>query len=358
VNHLTRTEIKTKLFSNDNITIQLLLPRTKSSIFVKITDILSSRDTSIFWAQLPLSRNPTEAMKNLKEPVSAFNFYSNYLQDVSPDRAAMADLLFAYESHSRKLSNNLNKKLLVQAEVLGNYGSKSVSDFLAKVEQQFAEKVNDCFGSFICVTQSLMSFAELHKLSLEFRQSCSQQFRIEQSRLGIDGSDPSELDTIRTLQHFLLGSRCRSQKSVTSYVMAYTAASIVAKDTEMAALQMIGLCCSRKALMNFAKTWLHYDKDSKDNKINAKIKATLSQSKFVVSVYDNCQGNMRIIQRGGHTSQFTKGTVQAVVQTSGEDKIPARVVEVPITFVDQQLPSTDGMHHFESIKTPHGKSFP
>jgi hypothetical protein len=159
-------------------------------------------------------------------------------------------------------------------------------------------------------------------------------------------------ESIRVLQHFLLGSRCRSQKSISSYALSYTAASIAAKDTEMAALQMIGLCCSRKSINNYAKEWFQYEPKAPDNKIFSKMKLALSPSLFTLSVYDNCQGNQRIIQRAGHTSDFTKGTVQAIVKTSLIE-IPKRSMVVPITYIDQVIPSTAGMFPFEALKNTH-----
>ena len=99
----TKPEIKYYVLDRGNAQVSLRFALTGVDFSISLRDVVLHRDRCWFWAELPMSRNMVDAFEGYSSRESILHLYNQLQSEVFGDRAAMLDVLHAYESKDRAL---------------------------------------------------------------------------------------------------------------------------------------------------------------------------------------------------------------------------------------------------------------
>jgi hypothetical protein len=375
------------LLGNGNEQIMFLCPTCTStdvdaSITIKWRDFFFNKLSLMLFGSIPWQRSFRQVFSKLG-PNTKLDLFRQLADEVRFDVALSFDLCSCYETHSVQQDTAEFKRKVV------DLAPRSIADFISEglvgksidtldemVNASIQQEVEKCYGSFVSWTDSVIDDSVVDSL---VTRACELvpgvfdciQFLLGHSRVQAWESRKHRLVYFRRSAFFQLLGLCRMRNNHRFVWWGIINSAIYYQSSSRALVSSIsnffGLTCTFNTLIRHTQAYCEPSAFRKRvvDALGSQV-VTLSFSgddgtafynttfSVTILVFDNTQKNYRFKwQRGGNSSFFLKLTSSMFWKLWHGSWVntplpPTSQLCVPLTYVDQAIPSPIGMPNYES----------
>lgn len=344
---------------NDSIQVEYLFINPVIRIELQWKELHDNPTTIAVWAQLPHQRNFYSTLRQKNSEEALEKLLSRLLLEVSGDRFMTRDLLSAYKIACNGINSKVEQDSNLPQESTAKETLAQEASVLEHIEKVCRERILGTFGTFVSLVTPILSHEDILGMIDCLQRSAPDTYNSIGESLGYSQKanfSKSKHMLFRfeynTLLQFIVRSRVKNDHVAPSFGNIIAASAFRKSHSEQSRKVPIAL-----GIETHPDTLSRHLKDVATPEYTLdKIRQNLYEGKHLrvsIAVFDNAQKGKRLkFQRGGKSSNYLVATAAMMVEpvlrlsdTLGNFDAPQ--ARVPMTYIDQKIPSPQHMPRFE-----------